>query len=117
MPLVFTRGSWANPSGLPRAELQRVAYLLREGKLVRQHLPVLDGATATLPVERVLLEDVQSFGLRYMDAGLTWQERWPTPLMQNSPPAERRRARPVAIEVTIKLKDYGTLVRIIEVPG
>ncbi len=33
----FTRGGWANPAGLPRSELQRVSYLVRDGKLIRQH--------------------------------------------------------------------------------
>lgn len=117
VPLQFTRGSWANPAGLPRAELQRVAYLLRDGKLVRQHLPVLDATVATIPVERVLLDDVDAFSLRYMDAGLTLTAPWPPPIIQRASPMERRRARPTAVEVTIKLKDYGTIVRLIEVPG
>lgn len=117
LPLVFTRASWANPAGLPRSELQRVAYLLRDGKLLRQHLPVLDATAATVPVERVLLDDVEAFSLRFMDAGLTLTSPWPTPIVQRASPSERRRARPAAVEVTIKLKDYGTITRLIEVPG
>jgi hypothetical protein len=54
-----------------------------------------------------------------MDANgsLNWQCTWPTPIMQHSTPAELLRARPVAVEITLKLKDYGELVRIVEVAG
>jgi general secretion pathway protein J len=115
----FTRGGWANPAGLPRSELQRVGYLLREGKLIRQHLPELDTTAAVVLEERELLDQVDELRFRFMDANgsLNWQCTWPTPIMQHSTPAELLRARPVAVEITLKLKDYGELVRIIEVAG
>ena len=112
--LTFTRGGWANPAGLPRSELQRVSYLLRDGKLIRRHLAVLD-ATAALPYEeRELLDQVQTLGFRYMDGGLVWQTTWPTPQLLNGPAQQLLRARPVAIEITLQLKDWGKLQRIVE---
>lgn len=113
----FTRGGWANPAGVPRSELQRVGYVLRDHQLVRQYLPVLD-ADATVPLqEQVLLEHVEAFALRFMDGSLTWQKNWPTPLVANGPALDLVRMRPVAVEVTLRLEDYGTLVRVIEVGG
>lgn len=113
----FTRGGWANPAGVPRSELQRVGYVLRDHKLVRQYLPVLD-ADATTPLqEATLLEDVELVKFRFMDAGLTWYDTWPTPILGRTTGASQLRQRPVAVEVTLRLKDYGTLKRIIEVAG
>jgi len=115
--LNFTRGGWANPAGVPRAELQRVGYVLRDHKLVRQYLPVLDADGTVLLQEATLLEDVESLGFRFMDGSLSWWDTWPTKLGPNLPQVQQFRLRPVAIEVTIRLKDYGTLKRIVEVGG
>jgi general secretion pathway protein J len=115
--LNFTRGGWANPAGVPRSELQRVGYVLRDHKLVRQYLPVLDADGTVLLQEATLLEDVESISFRFMDASLNWQKEWPTKLGLTGPPVDLPRLRPVAIEVTLRLKDYGTLSRIIEVAG
>lgn len=113
----FTRGGWANPAGVPRGELQRVGYLLRDHKLVRQYLPVLDADGSVLLQEQVLLDHVEAFGLRFMDGSLAWQKSWPTPIALNGPATDLARLRPVAVEVTLRLGDYGTLVRVIEVGG
>lgn len=115
--LSLTRGSWANPAGLPRSELQRVSYVLREDQLVRQYQPELDTTGAALFQERELLDKVESLKFRFMDASLKWYDVWPTPLVQRLPPTDQLRARPVAIEFTLTLKDWGTLVRKIEVAG
>ena len=115
--LTFTRGGWANPAGLPRSELQRVSYLVRDGKLIRQHLPVMDTTAATVVVERELLDQVESLSFRYMDESLVWSASWPTPPLQGLPPQALWRARPVAVEITLTLKDQGVLTRIVEVAG
>jgi general secretion pathway protein J len=115
--LTLTRGSWANPAGLPRSELERVMYLVRDGKLIRQNLPVMDTTAASTVVERELLDQVVSVSFRYMDESMTWSTQWPTPSMQITAGTAALRARPVAVEVTITLKDLGVLTRIIEVAG
>ncbi len=113
--LTFTRGGWANPAGLPRSELQRVSYLLRDGKLIRQHLPVMDTTAATGVVERELLNQVDTLTFEYMDEGFAWSHTWPTPGMMLSTPQQLWRARPIAIRIVLSLKDAGVLTRIIEV--
>jgi general secretion pathway protein J len=115
--LSLTRGGWANPAGLPRSEMQRVSYLLRGDKLLRQYLPELDTTGAVSFEERELLDRVEALNFRFMDATFTWSNTWPTPIVLNGPPAELQRARPVAVEITLKLKDWGTLVRVVEVAG
>ena len=113
--LTFTRGGWANPAGLPRSELQRVSYLVRDGKLIRQHLPVMDTTAATTVVERELLDQVDALSFEYMDESFAWAPIWPTPGMQMSTPQELWRARPIAVRIVLSLKDTGVLTRIIEV--
>ena len=47
-PIVaFTRTGWANPKGLQRTALQRVAYYLENGTLRREHWNVLDPTLAS----------------------------------------------------------------------
>jgi len=115
--LTFTRGGWANPAGVPRSELQRVSYLVRDGKLVRQNLPTLDTTAATAVVERELLDGVEALSFRFMDESMNWSATWPTSTMQGLPPSALLRARPVAIEITLRLKDTGVLTRIVEIAG
>ena len=115
--LSLTRGSWANPAGLPRSEMQRVSYLLRGDKLVRQYTPELDTTAASTFEERELLDQVEALSFRFMDGSLVLQAAWPAPITLNAPLNQQLRTRPVAVEISLKLKDGGTLVRLIEVAG
>ena len=111
--LTLTRGGWANPTGLARPEEERVSYQIENNKLVRYHQPVLDAMGETPLVRQELLDDVTAMTLRYMNAGHVWSETWQV----NGAAREQLRHRPVAIEVTLVLKDFGTLVRVVEVAG
>jgi general secretion pathway protein J len=117
-PLVtLTRGSWTNPVGLPRSELQRVSYSIENGSLVRSYWPVLDATTPVAPVKRTLVDHVKRLTLRYMDAGRQWQSAWPPGSLGAAPVNQTLRLRPVAVEVTLELEDWGVVLRYIEVPG
>jgi len=118
LPLVsFTRGGWTNPAGLPRSELQRVSYAIENGALMRSYTPELDSTLAVAPIKRKLIDHVKSFGLRFMDAGHNWQTQWPAPTLGVGQQNLMLRIRPVAVEVTIELEDWGVLMRHIEVAG
>src|SRR5262245_53418243 len=108
----LTRSGWTNPGGLPRSTLQRVNYVLEDDKLRREHFTVLDATLSNEPVKRELLDHVKSVKLRFMDNQQQWQEQWP-PL--NAPPALATRLRPLAVEVTLELEDFGEITRLIEV--
>jgi general secretion pathway protein J len=108
----LTRSGWSNPGGLPRSTLQRVNYVLEDDKLRREHFNVLDVTLSNEPVRRELIDHVKSVKLRYMDNQQQWQEQWP-PL--NAPPALATRLRPLAVEVTLELEDFGEITRLIEV--
>ena len=58
-PLIeFTRRGWQNPLRSPRSELQRVAYTVADGDLVREFWPLLDRGPDTAPIAQVLLQGV-----------------------------------------------------------
>ena len=117
-PLItFTRGGWTNPAGIQRSELQRVSYTLENGTLMRLYYPVLDATEAAVPIKRPLIDHVKRFSLRFMDAGHNWQNGWPPIALGEGSPASTPRLRPVAVEVTIELEDWGVVVRHIEVAG
>ncbi len=109
--VVFTRAGWANPAGIQRPELERVSYRVVGGTLRRLHWAVLDGTETTQPVRRDLLGHLKSVSFRFMNDGHEWGTQWP-PLGNGS-----LRTRPVAVEVTLELTDWGRIVRVIEVPA
>jgi general secretion pathway protein J len=115
--LTFTRGGWTNPAGIQRSELQRVSYSIENGALIRQYYPMLDATEAVQPVKRQLIDHVKNFSLRFMDAGHNWQNGWPPITSGAGAVSALPRLRPVAVEVTIELDDWGVLVRHIEVAG
>jgi general secretion pathway protein J len=110
----FTRSGWSNSAGLQRSTLQRVTYRLEDGKLYRDQWAVLDRTLATEPLTTELLDEVTAVRLRFMDASRAWRESWPG--AGNRDP-QAQRARPLAVEVTLDLEDWGSIVRLIEVPG
>jgi len=115
--VTFTRGGWTNPAGLPRSELQRVSYVIENGALIRQYVVELDATPNDPMVRRLLVDHVKNFSIRYMDAGHQWRPDWPPNALGGGTQGFVLRARPVAVEISLELEDWGILVRHIEVPG
>jgi general secretion pathway protein J len=117
--VAFTRLGWANPAGVQRPAEERVSYRLTNGVLQRVHWPELDVTQGTTPIVRDLLDHVKSVTFRYMTDTHLWTDQWPP--INNSPLSplagnQSLRMRPIAVEVTLELDDWGKIVRIIEVP-
>ncbi len=110
----LTRAGWRNPLGTPRSSLQRVAYRLEDGELIRSHWNVLDRLQINAPIEFILLEEVDSFELRFMKEDGNWISSWPDP---DLPATLQLGARPRAVEVIIEFDDpdLGQLRRVFEV--
>lgn len=95
----LVRGGWDNVDGAPRANLQKVEYVLGEnGTIDRVAFPMLDGA-APLPAATMLTR-VSTVTLRYRLAG-AWSDGW-----KGGPEAPL----PDAVEMTITRAD-GTVFR------
>jgi general secretion pathway protein J len=110
----LTRSGWSNPAGVPRATLQRVSYRLIDDKLWRDYWVVLDRTQTAEPTSVMLLDHVSSASLRFLDQNQSWHEQWP-PLGYSGPDVAQ--ARPLAIEITLELEDWGKIVRLVEVAG
>jgi len=115
--VVLTRGGWSNPAGVQRSSLQRVRYQLREGVLYREFWTVLDAQQEPLPTARPLLDGVTGFAVRYMGDGRQWRDDWPPPQPNADDQLRYLRWRPIAVEITLQLQDWGTVRRVIEVAG
>ncbi len=108
----LTHGGWSNPAGLPRGTLQRVAWRLQDGELVRFHWTVLDRTLDNEPLARVLLDDVESIAFRFLQDNGEWTDEWP--------PRDRAgplglHLRPRAVEIVLTTEQEGVITRLLEV--
>jgi general secretion pathway protein J len=116
--VALTRDGWANPAGLQRTGLQRVAYYLDNGTLRREYWNVLDPTLASTTVRRNLMTHVKAFSIRYLDVNHQWQEQWPpatSTVLIGTSLEMTLRMRPLAVEITLDTEDWGKIVRIIEI--
>jgi general secretion pathway protein J len=110
--LEVTHAGWPNPAGLPRGTMQRSAYRIEDGRLVRLHWNALDVPLNSEPVATVLLEDVESLYFRFFLGDGQWSEQWP-PTGTGGPAALS--LRPRLVEVVLTLPDEGELRRFFEI--
>lgn len=108
----LTRAGWANPLARSRPTLQRVAYRVEDGTLIRSYWPVLDRLLEEEPVETELVDGVAELRFRFLDADGQWVDQWPAADASSDP-----RLIPRAVEITLELDDWGEIFRIIEVAG
>jgi general secretion pathway protein J len=108
----FSRAGYPNPAGFVRSEIQRVAYIPDQDRLLRRSWRVLDRAQDSQPDEQVLAEHVVEFAMRFLDANREWQDNWPPLAAQGSGTA----GLPLAIEVKLELEDIGVLSWLFRVP-
>ena len=109
--LVLTRAGWDNPSLQRRASLQRLAYRLDDGKLVRSYWTTLDRGVLNEPRETVLLDAVRESRVRFLNGNDEWRADWP--------PSEGSRhtsTLPRAVEFTLFLEDWGEITRLFRLP-
>jgi type II secretion system protein J len=73
---------------------------------------VLDRSLEMSPERQVLLANVNSVTLRFLDQSDQWQDHWP-PL--NAEQGAYLRQDPLAVEITIDTKHWGPIKRLIGV--
>ncbi len=102
--LEFTRGGqWVLAAG-SRAAVQRVAYRLRDGKLLREVWPSLDRSPTSVPRTATLLRNVEKFEILFYSPQGEWVANWP--LNEKSEPLPR------GVKLTLKLQQRETLTRL-----
>ena len=107
----FTRAGWRNPLDEPRAQLQRVAYALREDTLLRLFWPVLDRADDARPRAQTLLTGVIDATFVVRDSAGAEHAHWPAQGGDGGGDAQ-----PVALELRLRLEHHGQLKRLWPTP-
>ena len=119
--ITFTRTGWSNPAGIQRPAEQRVRYRFVDGSLLREHWLSVDPALNSEPRQRVVLTQLESVEIRFLDPTTrTWRTDWPA-RVAGAPVGpltidEALLTRPLAIEFTLVLEDWGRVQRIFEIP-
>ncbi|MCP4335514.1 MAG: type II secretion system minor pseudopilin GspJ [Gammaproteobacteria bacterium] len=108
--ITFTRGGWSNLLQHPRSSLQRVQYLVLDNKLLRRHWRSLDQGIAEEPIQTVLLDNVESMEVEFLDVLGEPIRSWP---MEVGPGD----AAPILLAFRLELPDMGEIMRLLEVPG
>lgn len=115
--LELTRAGWRNPAGRARSNLQRVAYGVRDEKLIRAYWNVLDRAQDSEPLETELLDGVVRLELRFLavqgNDETEWTDSWPANALGIQPTVDP----PLAVEVTLETEAEGRITRLFRVPG
>lgn len=71
----FNRLGWNNPLGLlPRSNILRVRYVLRDGQLQRLYFLYPDTTSGQEPETQVLLNDIEKLSFRFWNNG--WKSNW-----------------------------------------
>ena len=109
--LQLTHGGWPNPAGVPRSTMQRTAYRIEDGELIRYHWNVLDRTVNNTPLATIMLEDVESLTFRFLQPTNEWTDQWPPLSAQGVP----NTSLPRAVEIVLTLADEGEINRLVEV--
>lgn len=110
----FSRDGWRNPFWLqPRGTLQRVRYRVEDDRIIREYWPVMDVTLSNEPRGEVLLDGVEALAVEFLDGRGEPQTSWPPG--QQAGLAET--GLPVAVSIVIRLRDWGEIVRTMEVAG
>lgn len=104
----FTRFGWRNPLALPRSELQRVAYVTRDGDLYRAYWPVLDRAPGLEPTLQALLSGVEQIEFFALDVSGNEHSFWPLDGDRRQDPD----ARLAGILLRVDIHPFGVVERI-----
>ena len=107
--ITFTRSGWSNLLGQKRSTLQRVQYLVLENQLIRRHWRSLDQGIAELPLQVVLLDDVESLEVEFLDALEKPIRVWPVDSTLDG-------GKPIVLAFRLDLTDIGEITRILELP-
>jgi len=105
--LSFTRGGNFSALQFDRSELIRVAWSLRDQHLIRSYWRRLDSTQGDQPLREPLLSNVTRLQMRVLDQNNLWHLDWPI--------AGSGSIR--AVEITIELRDWGEIRRLVPIAG
>lgn len=118
--LTLLRSGWPNPLQQRRSHLQRLRYTLEDGVLQRWYWRQLDRAQDSQPLHTTILTNVAEIQWRFLNTQQEWQNTWesdlPLPLgLSPDELATEQVGALLAIELRLRLDDWGEFVRIFPV--
>ncbi|WMS85797.1 type II secretion system minor pseudopilin GspJ [Pleionea litopenaei] len=114
--LSLTRQGKRNPANLPRTEMERVTYRLKEGDLIREQWLMLDIASTDQIVERSLITKVAKFEVEFYTEE-QWIDSWPQSDLANYNRNDLATLKPKAVKVIIELEDFGLVTQVYPLGG
>ncbi len=121
----FTTGNQMSPANTqpPRhSNLQRVRYSIVNNNLVRTIWPVLDRASNTKALQRILMNGVTSMQIQFIDHRGNTVNSWSlgsggaSSNSNTSNTSNNTQNYPRAISIRIKIKDLGSVARVFYLP-
>jgi len=110
----FTRGGEVNPLGNARSStLKRVAYLCRNGQLIRRSWDVLDTPTRNQSQDKRLLDNMSQCSFAYLAHNHQVMPEWREYALKQD---QRQETLPTAIQFTLNLKDWGKMSALFIIP-
>ncbi len=106
----FTRSGWSNLLQRKRSNLQRVQYLVLDSKLVRRYWLSLDQGIGEEPFDSVMLHNVKTLEINFVDAAEKNIDSWPNELIQDGS------SSPIALKIGVEITSLGKTWRYLEVP-
>ncbi len=105
--LEFTRLGWRNPIGRTRSNMQRVAYVVEDDSLYREHWNVLDRQAESEAKRNVLLTGVKNFEVKFYSTENRgeWVSEW-----KKETSAKER--LPKAIAIQLETEHWGAIRRV-----
>ncbi|MDP4546171.1 type II secretion system minor pseudopilin GspJ [Marinobacter sp. MDS2] len=116
--LLLTRQGWRNPLGLRRSGLQRAGWEYTGAELRRRYWPAVDQGQDEDSRDILLLNDVKTLEIRFLDEEGKWHDHWPTDqaLAAMTPGQRPVIALPMALEVTLEHERFGEIARLFTLP-
>ena len=106
----FTRSGWSNLLQRKRSNLQRVQYLVLDSKLVRRHWLSLDQGIGEEPFDSVMLHNVKTLEINFVDSADKDIDSWPNEIIQDGS------SSPIALKIAVEIASLGKTWRYLEIP-
>lgn len=118
----FTTNAGYNPNFVFRkSNMVRVAFGFDAKKKAFSEWiwPVLDRvASDAKPIEKILVNHVQSLSINYLTSDRSWASNWPQKNQSTRSSSNANNAAlPMAIKLTMQLKHFGSIIDIVNLPG
>ena len=106
----FTHSGWSNLLQRKRSNLQRVQYLVIDSNLVRRHWLSLDQGIGEEPFDSVMLHNVKTLEINFVDVAEKTIDNWPDELRQDDS------STPIALKIGVEIAQLGNTWRYLEIP-